>query len=844
MRATGAKPGRGLILHGWTNYRTSIMNAVNVSPRFAPSFCALLVSILGLAACGGDYTNQVTQITGKTRYLNPNAASTKTQGFESAYIDQRGVLTITLKEKISSPEFEAPIVQRREVTGKRANPIGSTLAATFTIGLYPLLAPGNFLKDTFGHETGTQVLSEEPDRNRAVATGRSEWVTLPLNGAQIEITGLRTTITREIQLNSQGSGSIDVGSELFDRYVEAGNLKRLSIVCKNCVVNTSVSGLAARTSLEFTPPDSWRLLAEYRKSPDLVWVADSDLVGARSRRAASNRSRAVAWKDITAAAQKRGETQMQRLAELPEALRRERREIEASRPPPEVTLTRDEFESTAEFNERVRATRASEEAKRAAYDRRVENLNRKLREFQDNLPKTLPRPLVLQSISESLFELVGEPEVKNVIYDADLKRFIITVAGSTQPDRAPMTFTMVTQHDIDSDQGRRLKQLISRARPFLRMAASDKLIRPVSGHLMLSDQVLAMQFVDNVEISALDTVKPETGQMANLRPLRKIESGAVATQSLVLADDVESRKLRERLEELRDDVRQRQQVSAEKERLNEEIRQLEARLKTMDQGEFNDDLAEVIAKILPVRAIGNTFAVVIGIADYEELPRVTFADRSAKNFADLIRRQFGIPPEHMVSLINDEATGVRMMTRLRTVVGRLTHKDRLMVYYSGHAAPTRDGKHTVLIRQDASDGHLDDPAFRLNEFYQILLRSNAQQIVVVLDTCFSGRSEGNKLIYNDVAPVIPVSRDGATPPNDSRLTVLAAAGPSDFANGLRGRGHRLFSYHLLHEMAKTGSLVPDRFNVVSEAVQRDAIALGPDYRQKPLWLGKIKTVKP
>jgi len=92
--------------------------------------------------------------------------------------------------------------------------------------------------------------------------------------------------------------------------------------------------------------------------------------------------------------------------------------------------------------------------------------------------------------------------------------------------------------------------------------------------------------------------------------------------------------------------------------------------------------------------------------------------------------------------------------------------------------------------------------------------------------------------------VIPVSRDGVAPPNDSRLTVLAAAGPSDFANALRGRGHRLFSYHLLHEMAKTGSLVPDRFNVVSEAVQRDAIALGPDYRQKPLWLGKIETVKP
>jgi hypothetical protein len=821
------------------------MNAVHVlTPRFASSFCILLVTVFGLSACGGDYTNQVSKVTGKTRYLNPNASSTKTQGFESAYIDQRGVLTVALREKINAPEFEAPIVQRSEVTGKRANPIGSTLAATFTVGLYPLLAPKNFLKDTFGHETSSHVLSEEPDRDRAVATGRTEWVTVPLKSAQIEISGLKTTIKREVQLDAQGSGSIDLGSELFDAFAQTGNLNSLSVVCKNCVVNPTVSGPLARVPLEFKAPESWRLLAEYRKSPDLVWVADSDLIGARSRKASSNRPRTVAWKDIAAAAQKRGESQMQRLAELPENLRREKREIEASRPPPEVTLTRDEFESTSAFNERVRATRASEEAKLAAYNRRIEQLNLKLREFQDSLPKTLPRPLVLQSISESLSEMAGEPEVKNVVYDADLKRFIITVAGSTQPERAPVSFTMVTQNDIDSDQGRRLKQLMTRARPFLRMALGDKSIRPVSGHLMVGDQVLAMQFIDNVELTALDSVKLEAGQVANLRPLRKIDGGTVSTQSLVLTDDIESRKLREKLEELRDDVRQRQQVSAEKERLNEEIRQLEARLKTMDEGDYKDDLSEVIAKLPAAPVSGNTYAVIVGIASYDDLPRVAFADRSARSFAELLRKQFGIPPDHMVSLINDEATGVRMMTRLRSIAGRLTNKDRLIVYYAGHAAPTRDGKYTVLIPQDASDGSLDDPTFRLDEFYQTLLRSNAKQIVVVLDTCFSGRSEGNKLIYKDVAPVIPVSRDGVTPPQDTRLTVLAAGGPSDFANALRVRGHRLFSYYLLQELAKTGSLVPDRFSLVSEAVQRDAISLGPDYRQKPLWLGKIDTVKP
>lgn len=803
----------------------------------------LLVLLAGLTACGGDYTSQVTKITGKTRYLNPNLASAKLQGFETAYIDSRGVLHVRMTEKLHAPEYEAPIVQRRQVSGKRANPVGSTLAATFTIGLYPLLAPKQFFKDTFGHETSDQVLSEEPDRDRATATGRLEWVSLPMQSANVDVRGLTSPRSLSIKLDDQGRGSVDLSTELFLRYSGNASSINLELACTNCQSNAKVSGPLAVTPITFSVPTGWRLLADYRKSEDLVWVAESGLFGDGKPKAAA-RPRSVAWKDIATAAQRRGEARLQRMTELPEHLRRERQQIESSRPQPGGTLVRDEFESTAAFNERVRAARAAEEAKRTEYNRRVDQHDRKVREFQDSLPRALPRPALLQAISEAMIEMTGEPEVKNATYDADLKRFIVTVAGSSQPDKAPVSFTLVTQTDIDAEAARMLKPQIMRAKPFLRMAVSEKAIRPLAGHLMMGDQVLAMRFIDNVELPSLDSVRLETGQTAIFRPLKKIDGSAVSAGALELADDEESRKLRERLEQLRTDVRQRQQMSEEKERINSEIRQLESRLRSMDQGDYNDDLGEIVAKIPAAQASGNTYAVVIGIADYDELPRVTFADRSAKTFAELVRRQYGVAPERMVTLLNDDATGVRMMTRLRAVAARLTAKDRLIVYYAGHAAPTRDGKHTVLVPQDAADGMLDDSSFRLTEFYQTLLRSEAQQIVVVIDACFSGRTDGNKLIYKDVAPVIAVSKDGVSPPADSRLTVLTAGGPSDFANALRPRGHRLFSYHLLHEMAKSGGLLPDRFKNVSDAVLRDAIALGPDYRQQPLWLGKKDIVRP
>jgi len=48
----------------------------------------------------------------------------------------------------------------------------------------------------------------------------------------------------------------------------------------------------------------------------------------------------------------------------------------------------------------------------------------------------------------------------------------------------------------------------------------------------------------------------------------------------------------------------------------------------------------------------------------------------------------------------------------------------------------------------------------------------------VLDTCFSGRTDDNNLIFKDVAPVSLMQQSGISPPPDPRLTVLTGGGPT------------------------------------------------------------------
>jgi len=317
---------------------------------------------------------------------------------------------------------------------------------------------------------------------------------------------------------------------------------------------------------------------------------------------------------------------------------------------------------------------------------------------------------------------------------------------------------------------------------------------------------------------------------------RKIEPNGVTVTPLVLSEDPEAARMRERLGKLRQDISEKQS-STEKDRMRDEIRALEGQLKKMTEGDFVDDLKPLIAGLPARPANSNVLAMVTGIAEYAELPSVSFADRSAQSFSELIQRQYGITPANLTLLTNQEATGVRWMGRLQAIAKRATENDRLIVYYAGHGAPTPSGKTTILVPQDSSSNIPEDSPFRLSEIYKILLSSRAKQILVVLDTCFSGRTDDNSLIFKDVAPAFLTSQSGISPPADPRMTVLTGGGPNDFANALRPKGHRLFTYHLLKEWARSGAVGRERYALVVDAVAQDAYALKPAFEQRPLWIG-------
>ena len=809
--------------------------------RFAPSaLCrAVLYAAVGgiLLSCGGNYTKQVSTVTGTTKYLNPNLATQKAEGFETLQVNDHGVAEFKVMQRLNAPEYEAPVVQTSQVEGKHPNPIGTSFGTVITIGLYPLLAPKAFFENTIGHQTSEQVLSTETDKSKEVATKRFEWVALPLKTVEIEVQGLGRPIRKSLKADTSGTFQLDLSTQLMGWLMANEGEPKIRFVCVSCASNVDDKLVTREKTLGFEVPQVWRLIASNRRGAQATWAADRGLLGEDTNAdPRSGRGNSITWREVFAEIQRQSERQLRKMAEIPRALVDENSALLRSKPSPDAAITRDEFESKEEFDVRLRSARLAEQNKVAEFNRQVEALDKKIRQFQSSVPKTLSRAQQIQVINETMSDLVGDPVVKSVAYDPDIKRFIVKVAGARQADRSDVVFTMVTSEEVRANDARELKPQLFYARVFVNLALSEKGISPASAQLAVNNRILEMRYVDKVELPVLETVRLESGTVAPFPLARKIDQTGVTVKALTLTEDPEAARMRERLSKLREDISEKQS-STEKDRMRDEIRVLEGQLKKMTEGDFVDDLKPLIAG-LPTRAAnGNVLAMVTGIAEYAELPSVSFADRSAQSFADLVQRQYGITPANLVLLTNQDATGVRWMGRLQTLARRATENDKLIVYYAGHGAPTPSGKTTILVPQDSSANIPEDSPFRLSEVYKILLSSRAKQILVVLDTCFSGRTDDNSLIFKDVAPVSITTQSGISPPADPRMTVLTGGGPNDFANALRPRGHRLFTYHLLKEWARTGVVGRERYTVVAEAVAQDAYALKPAFEQRPLWIG-------
>jgi len=204
-----------------------------------------------------------------------------------------------------------------------------------------------------------------------------------------------------------------------------------------------------------------------------------------------------------------------------------------------------------------------------------------------------------------------------------------------------------------------------------------------------------------------------------------------------------------------------------------------------------DTLPTVRAKARP-----NAHAVVVGIESYQQkLPKADFAAHDAEIMGQYLTKTLGYAEENVVVLLNDRATKTGVEKYIDGwLPDRVEKDDSVFIYFSGHGAPNPKTGKAFLVPYDGDPAFVEQTGYPLDRLYDRLAALPAKEIVVMLDSCFSGAG-GRSVIAKGMRPMVlsvenPVLAKG-------KVVVLAASSGSQVSSTYEQKSHGLLTYFFL-----------------------------------------------
>jgi len=192
----------------------------------------------------------------------------------------------------------------------------------------------------------------------------------------------------------------------------------------------------------------------------------------------------------------------------------------------------------------------------------------------------------------------------------------------------------------------------------------------------------------------------------------------------------------------------------------------------------------------------NAYAVVIGISQYREevIPKIAYGSNDAQAIARLLETQGGIPKTNIKLLTDSKAT----LADFRNYFGswlrmRVKPDSTVYVYFAGHGTPNPATGEAYIVPWE---GHPDFPEglYPLKELYETLNKLPAKDVIVLLDSCFSGAAGRSVLAKGGRPMVVSVENPLLAA---GKVIVLAAATGSQISSDYEKAGHGLFTHYLL-----------------------------------------------
>ncbi len=232
---------------------------------------------------------------------------------------------------------------------------------------------------------------------------------------------------------------------------------------------------------------------------------------------------------------------------------------------------------------------------------------------------------------------------------------------------------------------------------------------------------------------------------------------------------------------------------------------------------------------------GSSFAVVIGVDDYEKKwPSLEYSVNSALAVSQKLKK---IGFQHVTTLLDKEAIKDRIINELDHKLSRkVDQDDRVLVYFAGNTYTKKrsfiGSRKGYIIPADAPSPDDTDKTISLELIRDITTRIPAKHILIVMDSCFS--VPGLKKLSKDS---LKVSRDlkENLPLRSKSVQIISAGGEKELAQVANGKG--LFTTYFLRAFDGEGDLNKDGIIAGKElgVYLQSAVSKATGQKQTPLF---------
>jgi len=204
----------------------------------------------------------------------------------------------------------------------------------------------------------------------------------------------------------------------------------------------------------------------------------------------------------------------------------------------------------------------------------------------------------------------------------------------------------------------------------------------------------------------------------------------------------------------------------------------------------------------------NAYAVIIGIEQYrQKLPKADFATHDAQTLTAYLTKVLGYPAENVVTLTNDHAAlGDFVKYFEKWLPNNVEQGSTVFVYYAGHGAPNPKTSDAYLVPYDGDPAFIDETGYSLKRMYSALGKLPAKEIIIALDSCFSGAG-GRSVIAKGSRPLVMNLQNSTV--LSKNMTVMSASSGEQVSSTYDEKGHGLFTYFILKGIKNENVIRPD-----------------------------------